>query len=434
VPGNFVFKNKNYMSTYKQTTSELFDLQKYAIKLGLDNITALASFYNNPQNNFSSIHIAGTNGKGSTAFYIAQILRACGLKVGLFTSPHLYDFRERIRINDTLIEESFIIDFWRDIKEKVHNLKATFFDTTTLMAFTYFSDGKVDVAIIETGLGGRLDSTNILQPESVVLTPIGFDHQKQLGNDLISIAGEKAGIIKKGADVFIASQKKNVKDFLVSRCRQANTVFLLDEYFQTKITGQEITRFSFKLKDKISKKEALFNVPTPATYQAENIALAYLTAQNYCHTKKIDFDTGKIKSLIAKSSWPGRMQVIQTKPTIIFDVSHNLEGIVKTLQTLFKTINPKKTDLLLGIVNDKDARAICDFIGNKFRNVIVTEPSTVRKQDGILLVRMLEGKNQSVKFIKDLQTAYEVGKDNLKNDDTLLALGSHYLIGSLNIG
>ncbi len=114
------------MNTYKQTTSELFDLQKYAIKLGLDNITALASFYNNPQNNFPSIHIAGTNGKGSTAFYIAQILRACDLKVGLFTSPHLYDFRERIRINDTLIEESFIIDFWRDIKEKVHNLKATF--------------------------------------------------------------------------------------------------------------------------------------------------------------------------------------------------------------------------------------------------------------------------------------------------------------------
>ncbi len=302
------------------------------------------------------------------------------------------------------------------------------------MAFKYFSDKKVDVAIIETGLGGRLDSTNILQPESVVLTPIGFDHQKQLGNDLISIAGEKAGIIKKGADVFIASQKKNVKDFLVSRCRQANTVFLLDEYFQTKITDQEITRFSFKLKDKISKKEVLFNVPTPATYQAENIALAYLTAQNYCKTRKIEFDTGKIKSIIAKSSWPGRMQVIQTNPTIIFDVSHNLEGIIKTLQTLFKTINPKKTDLLLGIVNDKDARAICDFIGNKFRNVIVTEPSTVRKQDGILLVRMLEGKNQSVKFIKDLQTAYEVGKDNLKNDDTLLALGSHYLIGSLNIG
>jgi dihydrofolate synthase/folylpolyglutamate synthase len=419
------------MNTYKQTTTELFDLQKYAIKLGLDNITTLTKFYKNPQQNFPSIHIAGTNGKGSTAFYIAQMLQACGLKVGLFTSPHLKDFRERIRINNTLIDENYIIGFWQESKELIHKLKATFFDTTTLMALKYFSDKKVDVAVIETGLGGRLDSTNILEPESVVLTPIGFDHQKQLGTDILSIAGEKAGIIKKKANVYIARQEKNVTRLFVSKTDSSNKIFLLEDHFKTEIISQEITKLHFKLTDLSNKTGHLFDAPTLATYQANNIALAFLVSRDFCKSNQIGFDISKIRNKISTVSWPGRLQVVQTKPNIIFDVSHNFDGIVKTLESLFKIAVPQNTDLLLGIVNDKDARAICDYLSGKFRRIIITEPETVRKQDGQVLAQLLQQKNQKVKFIKDLQTAYEMSKKDLIIEDTLIALGSHYLIGSL---
>lgn len=198
------------MDLYTQTTQQLFDLQKYAIKLGLENISYLCQVFGNPQLKFPIIHIAGTNGKGSTAFYISNILQTCGLKVGLYTSPHLVDFRERIRINNQLIEKDYIIQFWKEIKESVLRLKATFFDTTTLMALKYFADKEVDVAVIETGLGGRLDSTNIVKPDMVVITPIGYDHQKQLGKTLKLIAFEKAGIIKDKCIVFVSEQKRSV--------------------------------------------------------------------------------------------------------------------------------------------------------------------------------------------------------------------------------
>ncbi len=421
------------MNSYKLTTSALFDLQKYAIKLGLDNITALTKHYKNPQLNFPCIHIAGTNGKGSTAFYIAQMLQTCGLKVGLFTSPHLKDFRERIRINDELIDEDYIINFWQGSKNLIHKLKATFFDTTTLMALKYFSDENVDVAVIETGLGGRLDSTNILEPESVVLTPIGLDHQKQLGSDLQSIAREKAGIIKNNSKVFISRQDKNVTQLFISKTNDSNKVLLLDDYFRVDITDQEITNTNFKLKDLTAKTNYSFSAPTLASYQAENIALAFLVTKEYCSTNQLNFDINKIKTRISTVCWPGRLQVVQTNPNIILDVSHNYEGIVKSLESLFKLVDANNTDLLLGIVNDKDAQSICNYLSGKFRKITVTEPETVRKQDGQMLAQLLQQKNQKVKFTKDLQTAYEICKKELKANDTLIALGSHYLIGSLII-
>ena len=192
---------------------ELFDLQKFAIKLGLHNISQLNMFFDNPHLKYPTIHIAGTNGKGSTAIILQQILMQHGLKSGLFTSPHLFDFNERIRINDQLIEDQFIINFWSKAKELVLKMKATFFDTTTCLAFEYFYQNNVDVAIFETGLGGRLDSTNIIQPEMAIITPIDYDHQKHLGTTLTQIAYEKAGIIKNNHPVFLSRQHKNVIDY-----------------------------------------------------------------------------------------------------------------------------------------------------------------------------------------------------------------------------
>lgn len=416
--------------SYNQTTSELFDLQRFAIKLGLYNISTLSSYNGNPHLKYPTIHIAGTNGKGSTAFYISKMLQTCGLKVGLFTSPHLVDFRERIRINDDLIEKEYVVNFWKDVKNAVLNLKATFFDTITLMAFNYFADHNVDVAVFETGLGGRLDSTNILKSEYVVLTPLGFDHQKQLGYNLTSIATEKAGIIKKESVVFSSRQKTRVLNFFKSKTIN-NRFYYLPDCFNIIIEKTDLDGIEFKLVNKQSQEEYSFKIPTIATYQTENISLAFLTVKSYCDDNKIILPINTLKKMIDKTTWPGRLQIIQKNPHIFFDVSHNLSGIKKTIDALFKLIQPNQTDLLLGIVNDKDTRGITKFLSGKFRKVIVTEPETLRKQDGEFLYELFVNQGQSVKFIKDLSTAYDICKNNLNINDSLVALGSHYLVGTL---
>ena len=182
---------------YKETITQLYDLQQFSVKQGLDNISDLVKFLNHPEKNFPVIHVAGTNGKGSTSVILQKILSAHGLRTGLYTSPHLIDFRERIRIDNEYIKHEYIVGYWTKIASKVLEIKATFFDTTTALAFNYFSDQDVDVAVIETGLGGRLDSTNIVDSVAAIITPIHRDHTKQLGTKLKGITAEKADIIKK---------------------------------------------------------------------------------------------------------------------------------------------------------------------------------------------------------------------------------------------
>ena len=419
------------MHHYSKVVSELFDLQKFAIKLGLGNIAKLNKYFADPFLKYPVIHIAGTNGKGSTAFYTAQILQACGLKVGLFTSPHLVDFRERIRINNSLISEQSVIDFWNDTKNLVHKLKATFFDTTTMMAMKYFADEQVDVAIFETGLGGRLDSTNIVKPFSIGLTPIAFDHQKHLGNTILAIAAEKAAIIKEHASVFSSQQSNEALAVIKKHLNYTNDFFYMPDLFDEIIIDQGLDKTSFLIKDTINQKEFSFQIPTPADYQVKNISLALALSRNFCMKNFIRLDMSDVQKILIKASWPGRMQIIQKRPLIIMDVSHNYSGIETTLNSLSQFIKKESTDLLLGLVNDKDIKLILNLLANKFRKIIVTEPDTHRKQDGHTLMRLLKEEMQSVDFIKDLKAAFEVSKSELKDDETLIILGSHYLVGSL---
>lgn len=416
---------------YQQTVTELFELQKFAIKLGLDNIRILSGFLNNPHLSYPVIHIAGTNGKGSTAFYLSQLLQACGLRVGLYTSPHLNDYRERIRINNLNIDAESVITFWDKIKTKVLERKATFFDTTTLLATNYFAEQKVDAAVIETGLGGRLDSTNIVKPDSVIITPIGFDHQQHLGNTLKKITFEKAGIIKPDCDVFLTKFRPALFKVLSQALTAKNRVFQLTNEVKIRIDSADIAGVKLRLKIKPESSFNSFYLPGPAIYQSENFALAYLTFTKFCEKHKIRMPNEDIATKIAQSSWPGRLQIIQRHPDIIFDVSHNLPGIKTTLQSVLKFADPKKTHLLLGILNDKDVKGITKILSGKFKNIIVTEPNIYRKQNAEVLVNAFKANNENVKLIKDLNQAFEKSKNYLKDDETLLVLGSHYLIGEL---
>ncbi len=297
------------MLSYRQTIIELFELQRFAIKLGLDNIRILCNALDNPQNKYPIIHVAGTNGKGSTSFFIASILKSMGLKVGLFTSPHLIDFRERISINGRNIKKDFIISFWEKNRDLVHKHQATFFDTTTAMAFDYFYANKIDMAVIETGLGGRLDSTNIVNAEINVLTPIQFDHEKQLGNTLKEIAAEKAGIIKPQSAIFSAKQDKNVIDVIKKNLSPDNRFFYLPDLVTITVREQSLDHTLFDLHDKTNQKD-YHDLQTRqlGSFQVENISLAFAVSEFYLKTRGQLFSISKFRTTLSSVIWPGRLQ------------------------------------------------------------------------------------------------------------------------------
>ena len=242
------------MNPYLKTITELYGLQKFSIKMGLENISEICDHLNNPQNLYPVIHVAGTNGKGSTSRMIQATLTSHGLRVGLYTSPHLVDFRERIVIDDKQIEKDYIVEYWRKISPLIYQLKATFFDTTTALAFEYFGYKNIDVAVIETGLGGRLDSTNIVNPVSVVITPIEIDHTRQLGNNLQSIAWEKASIIKSGSTVFVAKQKKMVREVLEKCSSKAEICYNFTDSVRIDKIRAGLDYLNFNLVDNIDTK------------------------------------------------------------------------------------------------------------------------------------------------------------------------------------
>lgn len=420
------------MTSYSNTIKELFDLQKFAIKLGLDNITSLCGFLENPHEAYPAIHIAGTNGKGSTAFYIARILQSMGLRVGLFTSPHLFDFRERIRVNNKLVSREFIADFWERTKSLVLQRKATFFDTTTALAFDYFRYKNVDVAVIETGLGGRLDSTNILKPKLAVLTPVNYDHQKQLGDSLRSIATEKAGIIKKDSVVFSAGQETQTLAVFREYLPDPGEFYYLPKLVSTEIRKRSLKSIQFDMIDK--QNDSVFeNLTTRQVgdFQVDNLALSYLVSRHYLTMNGISFDEIKFRGILEAEVWPGRMQLIQENPPVILDVSHNLHGIRNTLKYLSKVVNKQKPVVLVGLVQDKDYASIASEIGRFASRVIITEPATHRKLAGGELLEAFEAKKINAHLIKEVKEAYEFSVSSLTNDEILLVIGSHYLIGAL---
>ncbi len=416
------------MTSYQQTVEELFDLQKYAIKLGLDNIAALTRELAHPEKKYPVIHVAGTNGKGSTCLYLAEILRTHGYRTGLFTSPHLVDFRERIRVDGELIGRKEVINFWQEIKSTVLERKATFFDTTTAMALYYFARQAVDVVVMETGLGGRLDSTNIVPAEMAVITPVGFDHQKQLGDTLSEIAAEKAGIIKPAIPVFTGRQPQAALDVLRKVCEQRKSVLYVmpDE---TQIKYQPGGRGGFQLETAGMKIAG--RLPQPGRFQVENLALAVNAAAYFMERRGRKLMTETVERSLSAMRWPGRLERIRRQPDVFFDVSHNLPGIEASMEVLREEAVPGKRYLLLGLVNDKDMGRIVRYLSPLFDAITVTEPQSHRRQEGELLYRAFRSHTQNVKLIKDLFRAYESSLSMLGKNDTLVVMGSHYLVGAL---
>ena len=330
-----------------------------AIKKDLTNIRLLCDMLDQPHTKYPSIHIAGTNGKGSTSHMIASVLQATGKKVGLYTSPHYVDFRERIKVNGEMIGEKEVVHFVEKFREKWSFIHPSFFEITLAMAFDFFRKEKIDIAVIETGLGGRLDSTNIITPRMSVITNIGFDHMKMLGNTLPEIAFEKAGIIKYKVPVVIGEwQRETAPVFKKKALKESAPIHFASKHLVIQQIQKTLTKQTLSIRTRES--DWMSNLATDLTgpYQLRNVR----TVLEYCYRwneyyPSMTITDSQIKKGLAnvKSSTKmiGRWMVIQQKPQVITDAAHNHHGMIAMLPELLKQ-NVRKRHFVLGFVSDKD--------------------------------------------------------------------------------
>lgn len=344
-----------------------------AYKEDLTNTIELCARLNNPQDSFKSVHIGGTNGKGSTSHMLAAILQTAGYKTGLYTSPHLRDFRERVRINGKMISEQQVIDFVADHQADFEDIQPSFFEMTVGLAFDIFAKEKVDIAVIEVGLGGRLDSTNIITPLLSIITNIGWDHMNILGNTLQLIAGEKAGIIKHGIPVIIGEHQPDIANIFLRKAAQeeADIIFASDEWeVELKAESEKLKVKSLDLLDLIIHKKdfqpSTFNLQLDltGTYQLKNIktvlsSVEELRLQGFVITDEhIQTALRQVKTL---TGLHGRWEVLSRNPLTICDTGHNPEGIQEVLKNI-SSVNYAHLHFVIGMVNDKDISKVLSML------------------------------------------------------------------------
>ena len=353
--------------TYKESLDYLLKrlpmfqrVGKVAFKKDLGNTLAFCKALDNPQHAFRSIHVAGTNGKGSVSSMLASVLKEAGYKTGLYTSPHLKSFTERIRINGEEVKEAFVAKFVTDNQQLIEAINPSYFETTVAMAFDYFTQEQVDVAVVEVGLGGRLDSTNVLLPELSVITNIGWDHMDLLGDSLELIAGEKAGIIKPRTPVIIGETQEETNNVFIAKAESEVAPIIFADQQQVlpiRISGDwQQQRFSYEGEQDI-------HLDLSGRYQQKNLATA-LSAIQVLQIQGWDISPVHIRQGLQKvkvnSGLRGRMEVLQGSPLILADTAHNANGLTEVIHQLMET-NPPQVGVVLGMVSEKDHDAVLEL-------------------------------------------------------------------------
>lgn len=402
---------------YKDTVEWMFEqlpmfqqLGVSAYKKDLTNTLKLASHLNHPEHTFKTVHIGGTNGKGSTSSLIASVLQQAGYKVGLYTSPHLLDFRERIRINGEEISKEFVVDFIENNKSFLEANRLSFFEMTVGMAFQYFSHQKVDVAIIEVGLGGRLDSTNIITPLLSVITNIGWDHMNLLGNTLEEIAFEKAGIIKENIPVVIGEFTNETRKVFEKEAKLKNAPI----YFASTI--DDIPELDSDLK---------------GNYQVHNKKTAYQSLQLLKNHFSIA-DDNIIKGFLSvekNTGLKGRWTVLSEKPLIVADTAHNKNG----LEIVMTQVRQQKFDklfMVFGVVNDKDIDSILPYLP-KNAEYLVAKPNVPRGLEAVILKDKLTANGFNVTAFNSIPEAFQYAKKQATTNDMIYIGGSTFVVAEV---
>ena len=403
-------KNIENLLTY------LYNLNRRGIKLGLEHTIDLLKRIENPQNDFKSIHIAGTNGKGSTCSMISSILLNAGYKVGLYSSPHLVSFNERIKVNNQSITNAEIALFIEKTKKDIDQLQSTFFEVTTAMAFDYFAKRNVDIAIIETGLGGRLDATNVLKPIITGITSISLDHRNLLGNNILNIAKEKGGIIKNKTPLVLYPNQEKIKSVLLNIAKKLNAEIIEIDQPTKVFYNEKGTFFCHKNYD--------YNTPLIGEFQAINALMAITIIKLF----DINISEQIIQTGLSLTKWPGRFQRMTKDLPIYYDVAHNVDSI-KLITKYLKIIYKEKPLGLFVIKESKELGLVSNVIKNNFHKLIVSGGEKLGLMDGDKLGKILKTNDVSVfKIKKDFNFALNELIDlSKKTKKPALILGSHYI-------
>ena len=424
------------MNNYIDTVNYLYSLQKHGIKLGLANTLEMMVILEEPQKSFRSIHIAGTNGKGSTATALSSILKECGFKVGLFTSPHLISFTERIRTNNIQISEQSVIALAAKIRSLIDGagLQPTFFEFVTAMAFHYFASENVDFGIIETGMGGRFDSTNVIEPDISIITNIGLDHCGFLGSSISDITFEKAGTIKPQVPVITTSKDPDVVEHLSDiAAERGSGIHVYDRDFSGSLLSMDDRHLEFNYTGHGSYSNLSF--PLSGRYQLLN-ACAAIRASELLMQKGLSIPDRAISEGLSKVKLEGRFEYVSEDPPIILDGAHNPAAISSLSASLGDLLPGKKIILVLGVMNDKDIGGIIEPIIHNAESIILTKAAYERSASTQRLAETINSLYRSgIKGAADISStgnvreAINLARSRCGKDSVILITGSFYTTG-----
>ena len=428
--------------TYEEALSYLYSqlpmfsrIGAAAYKEDIHNTVALCEALGNPQNKFKSIHVAGTNGKGSTSHMLAAMLQHQGFKTGLYTSPHIKEFGERIRINGKMIDQDFVVAFTEKTKSICQDIQPSFFELTVAMAFEYFAFHEVDIAVIETGLGGRLDSTNIINPILSIITNIGYDHMNLLGNTLESISFEKAGIIKSNTPVVIGEFLQETKPVFEKKAKEMNApIFYASEIYEVSVIENSHQFLNCKVTDKSNQHSEIFTLDLNGNYQLKNLRTV-LAAEKILATLGYEIDETNEKFALANvktiTGLKGRWDVVAEAPLCIHDVAHNKDGISALLQQLKENHSNANYHFVIGFVNDKDISAVLELLPNNahyyFTNAHIPRALPHAELKALANERKLFGNS-----FDDVNEAITTAKKMANENDVIIVCGSFFILAEIN--
>ncbi|NOZ55607.1 MAG: bifunctional folylpolyglutamate synthase/dihydrofolate synthase [Calditrichaeota bacterium] len=407
----------------------LFSRRRFGLKPGLQRVQALLEYLGHPERKFDTVHIAGTNGKGTTAAFLEGILRAGGLKTGLYTSPHLVSPEERVRVDWQKIPRERLVGWIADLRPQIEKTEATFFEAMTAIGFAYFAETGVDVAVVEVGLGGRWDATNVVTPKVAVVTDVHLDHQRHLGRTLGQIAAEKAGILKPGVPCVTYVQRRAARVVLEEKAREVGAELLrLQAETRTRVREVEALGTTIDYRGRSLHVRGL-KTRLVGEHQGRNLALALLSAEVFGLPG--DLSEESLRQAVAAVRWDGRFQVLAREPLRLVDVAHNIQGVRAFVDT-FRWVWGERHDVVfaLGLLRDKPAGGMFDVLSRLGRRVVVTPLPSQRSADVNSLADFARQRGWEVRQAASPVEAWQLA-EAWAGDEPVVGLGSHYLVGDV---
>ena len=419
------FMAMGIMDRYTKCIKTMYGLRRFGIKLGLSTIKSMMHGLGNPQDSFSCIHVAGTNGKGSIASSLASILHAANYKVGLYTSPHLVRFNERMRINNQSVSDKNIVEAYEALKNVYAGKREpTFFEYSTAMALYEFGKQQVDWAVIETGMGGRLDATNIIKPALTIISNISLEHRMYLGNTIKEIAGEKGGIIKNNIPVVTGVRQKNAISTLKDIAEKKSAPFFRfgDKFKVRRNKNNKFTYYG------IENTWRNLHTGLQGNHQIDNAAIA-IAACELLNKNRAEIPFNCIQNGLAKNYWPGRLDIVSDNPMIILDGAHNLIATRRLVKYLSKNLSSKNITLVAGILDDKPYSSMIKTLCSVCNRAILTQPKINRALPPEKLYYPAKEVISDIKIIPDVSQAIKHAIETTPEDDVICIAGSLYLVG-----